>query len=72
MDGIFDVYVWEGEMRCVANQGLAVLSPNDTATGKRVADFLASEAGQSALRSLQTGVTIASIKTVDLGVLAVP
>ena len=57
---------------CVANQGLAVVSPVSGEARARLVDYLSSEAGQEALRGLQTGVVIPSIKTADLGGLLIP
>lgn len=57
---------------CVANQGLAVVTPKDSDAAQRLLDYLTSDKGQEDLRGLQTGVTIPSISVADLRTLAVP
>ena len=57
---------------CVANQGLAVLSPRDSEAGRRLLTYLASDQGQDDLRGLQTGVTIPSISVANLRTLVLP
>lgn len=64
--------VLEEHAGCVANQGLAVLTPADDNSRTRILDYLRSEDGQAALRALQTGVTIPSIATSKLKGIEIP
>ena len=57
---------------CVVANVFAILTPTDAAAGKRLSDYLASEAGQDALRGIQRGVAIPAITIVDLAALVVP